>query len=95
MAYEQHIIKVFVDVGEQGISAALLAKHVYNMSITLFEQPDYEDIKKRVRQFIIRNSRTPRSLLERTGRWGFYRLNTHNSVEAYQTQLQFQPHQDL
>lgn len=73
--YEQHILKILYDVGKRGISVSLLAKHVYNMSCTLFSRPDFNEVLRYVRNFVVRNTRSNGGLLEHTGRWGYYCLN--------------------
>ena len=88
--YERHILKVLSEVGERGISVQLLAKHVYNLNCTLFHQPDLQDIRQQVQQYLLRNSKSPYSLIESTGRRGYYRLNTNNSPDARQLMLEFQ-----
>ena len=90
MMYERHILKVLSEVGERGISVQLLAKHVYNLNCTLFHQPDLQDIHQQVQQYLLRNSKSPHSLIENTGRRGYYRLNTQNSADARQLMLDFQ-----
>ena len=91
--YEQQILKILSEVGERGISVQMLAKHVYNQSITFFFQPDLQDIHRQVQQYLLRNSKSPQSLIERTGRRGYYRLNTRNSADARQLMLDFRDNQ--
>lgn len=105
--YEQQILRILSDVGERGISVALLSKHVYNLNCTLFEQPDIQEVHLQVQRFLLRNSKSANSLIESTGRRGYYRLNTQNSADARQLMLDFredvpeeepeakQPQQDL
>ena len=82
MKYNKQILQILSDVGEQGIGVKLLAKHVYNLSCTLFVQPDLHEIHQYVQGYLLRNSKTPQSLIERTGRRGYYRLNTQNNSDA-------------
>jgi hypothetical protein len=89
MTYDQQIFHILTQVGERGISGALLAKHLYNQNCTFFSQPDLQELQQYVRQFLFRNSRSPQSLLENAGRRGYYRLNTGNSADARQLMLQF------
>lgn len=76
-------------VGERGISVAALTKHVYNQNSTFFSQPDLQEIKQYVQQYLLRNSKSAQSLVEHTGRRGYYRLNTRNSADARQLLLDF------
>lgn len=89
MGYDKQILKVLTEVGERGISVQAIAKHVYNMNCTFFHQPDYEEIRTYVRQYLLYNSKSSQSLIERTGRRGYYRLNTAGSTDAQQLLLQF------
>lgn len=87
--YEQQILRILADVGVRGISVRLLAKHVYNLNCTLFTQPDLQEIHNMVQQYLLRNSKSPQSLIESTGRRGYYRLNTQGSADARQLLLDF------
>jgi hypothetical protein len=82
-------LKILTEVGERGISVQSIAKHVYNMNCTFFSQPDYEEIRSYVQQYLLRNSKSAQSLIESTGRRGYYRLNTTGSADALQMLLQF------
>ena len=87
--YEQHILRILSDVGERGISVRLLAKHVYNLSCTLFEQPDFHEVHRYTQRYLLSHSRSPKSVIARTGKRGCYRLNTPGSQEARQLVLMF------
>ena len=82
--YEEQILKIFSDVGRRDISVHLLAKHVYNMNCTLFHQPEMKEVVRETRNYVVRNSRGRQPILERTGRWGYYRLNSKGQREAQQ-----------
>ncbi len=94
MTYDQQILKILTEAGERGISVQTLAKHVYNMNCTFFFQPDYEEIRAYVQQYLLRNSKSAQSLIESTGRRGYYRLNTTGSADALQMLLQFREEQE-
>lgn len=89
MGYDKQILLILTEVGERGISVQAIAKHVYNMNCTFFHQPDYEEIRTYVQQFLLRNSKSSQSLVERTDRRGYYRLNATGSADAQQLLLQF------
>ena len=93
--YEQQILKILTDVGERGISVSLLAKHVYNMNCSLFAQPDLQEVHQTVQQYLLRNSKSSQSLIESTGRRGFYRLNTSGSADARQLMLEFRDEEPI
>lgn len=89
MTYDRQILQILTEVGERGINVQLLAKHLYNMNSTLFSSPDLEDIRSYVQQYLLKNSKSPQSLIESTGRRGYYRLNTQNNADARQLLLTF------
>ena len=89
MNYEQQILHILSEVGERGISVSAVSKHVYNLNCTLFSQPDLLEVKQFVQQYLLKNSKSPQSLIESTGRRGYYRLNTGNNADARQLMLEF------
>ena len=89
MTYDRQILQILTEGGERGINVQLLAKHLYNMNSTLFSSPDLEDIRSYVQQYLLKNSKSPLSLIESTGRRGYYRLNTQNNADARQLLLSF------
>ena len=93
--YKQHILRVLSDVGERGISVRLLAKHVYNLSCTLFYQPDFREVYAYTQRYLLNHSRSPKSVISRTGKRGYYRLNTGGSQEARQLVLMFHSDEDM
>lgn len=94
LSYDQQILRVLTEAGTRGISVQALTKHVYNMNCTFFNQPDYEEIHTYVQQYMLRNSKSSQSLIERTDRRGRYRLNTRGSADAQQLMLQFREKQE-
>ena len=89
MTYDRQILQILSEVGERGISVQLLSKHVYNLNSTLFSTPVLEDIRSYVQQYLLKNSKSAQSLIESTGRRGYYRLNTRNNDNARQLMLSF------
>ena len=89
MTYDRQILRILTDVGDRGISVQLLAKHVYNLNSTLFFTPDLSEIHAYVQQYLLKNSKSPSSLIESMERRGFYRLNTQNNADARQLVLEF------
>ena len=89
MTYDRQILQILTEVGEKGINIQLLVKHIYNMNSTLFSSPNLEDIRSYVQQFLLKNSKSAQSLIENTGRRGYYRLNTQNNSDARQLLLAF------
>lgn len=89
MTYDGQILRILTDVGAKGIGVQQLAKHVYNLNCTLFSQPDLSEIHSYVQQYLLKNSKSVQSLIESTGRRGYYRLNTQNNADARQLMLEF------
>lgn len=89
MGYDKQILQILTEAGQSGVSVQTIAKHVYNMNCTFFAQPDYDEIRTYVQQYLLRNSKSQQSLIESTGRRGYYRLNTEGSADARQLLLQF------
>ena len=89
MTYDRQILQILTEVGEKGISVQLLAKHVYNLNSSLFFTPDLNEIHVYVQQYLLKNSKSPLSLIEATGKRGFYRLNTQNNADARQLMIEF------
>ncbi len=89
MIYDKQILQILTEVGEQGISVRFLARHVYNMNSTLFTTPDMSEIHNYVQQYLSKNSKSQKSLIEKTERRGWYHLNTSGSEDARQLMLDF------
>ena len=92
MTYDQQILSILTDVGEKGISVQLLSKHLYNLNTSLFASLDIEEVRNYVQQYLLKNSKSPQSLIENAGRRGIYRLNTQNNADARQLMLDFKNH---
>lgn len=89
MIYDRQILEVLSQVGDGGISVQMLAKHLYNMNCSLFTELDIDDLRRYVQLFLLRNSKSPDSVVERAGRRGFYRLNHCKSADAGQLRFDF------
>ncbi len=94
MIYDQQILSILTVVGERGISIAALTKHIYNQNTTFFSQPNLAEVKQYVQQYLLKNSKSSQSLIESTGKRGYYRLNTTNSADARQLLLDFKEDAD-
>ena len=89
MSYDQQILKILTEAGERGISVQNISRHVYNLNCTFFHQPEYEEVRNYVQQYLLKNSKSQQSLIESTGQRGYYRLNTTGSKDAQQLMLLF------
>ena len=93
--YDQQILRILMDVGDRGISVQLLSRQLYNMNVSLFSSKDLEEIRAYVQQYLLKNSKSPQSLIESTGRRGYYRLNTMHNADARQLMLEFKRHDQV
>ena len=94
MTYDKQILQILTSVGERGISVQSLAKHLFNENVSFFSSPDYEEIRSYVQQYLLKNSKLQQSLIESTGRRGYYRLNTANNADAQQLMFSFRNQQE-
>ena len=93
--YDQQILRILTDVGDRGISVQLLSRQLYNMNVSLFSSQDLEEIRAYVQQYLLKNSKSLQSLIESTGRRGYYRLNTMHNADARQLMLEFKRHDQV
>ncbi len=89
MTYDKQILQILSEVGDKGISVQMLAKHLYNQNSTLFFTPDLNQIRAYVQQYLLKNSKSSMSLIETTGKRGFYRLNIQHNADARQLMIEF------
>jgi hypothetical protein len=88
MNYDQEILRVLLEAGDEGIAVKKLALHVQNACNSLFNVVSFDDVYNYVRQYLMRNSKNPNSVIERTDSRGIYRIN-QNVSEGQQLMLQF------
>ena len=89
MTYDRQILEILIEVGDKGISVQQLSKHVFNQNASFFFTPNLEEIRSYVQQYLLKNSKSPSSLIESMGRRGYYRLNTQNNPDARQLMIEF------
>ncbi|MBP7097121.1 MAG: hypothetical protein KBA74_00345 [Prevotella sp.] len=88
MNYDQEILCFLLEAGDEGISVKKLALHVQNACNNLFNVVNFDDVYVYVRQYLMRNSKNPNSVIERTDSRGIYRINK-NVSEGQQLMLHF------
>ncbi len=93
MNYDQQILQILTRAGERGLSVSAISKHLFNQNRTFFVTPNLEEIHGYVQQYLLKNSKSDKSLIESTGQRGCYRLNTRGSQDAQQLMLQFREEQ--
>jgi DNA repair protein RadC len=89
--YEQQILRILLDVGARGISVKKLAKHVYNHFCTFFYQPDLQEIHRFTQQYLLKQARQKKGIIEHAEKRGYYRLNTRNAAAIRKLRQQFSP----
>lgn len=85
MNYDSEILYVLKEAGAKGLSIRKIARHVFNSRNGLFETVSLDDVHRYVAWYLIRNSKSADSFIERTDVRGVYRLNLSNASR----QLQF------
>ena len=93
MKYEQDIIRLLYEAGDDGLSVKKMVMHVYNRHNGLFEKVSYQVIQKDIIAYIKRNNKSKNGLLEKTGRWGYYRLSS-NMYNSLQLMLDFSDYEE-
>ncbi|MBP5278814.1 MAG: hypothetical protein J6Z18_10090 [Prevotella sp.] len=93
MKYEKEILRILAEAGSTGLSVKKISRHVFNASNSIFEVLNFEEVHLAVQQYLTRNSKDSKSLLEKVGPRGIYRLNT-NTIESQQLMLQFLPDEE-
>lgn len=88
MNYEREIIRILTEAGRGGLSVHKISMHVYNARNSLFDVADIDEVSRRVYNYLLRNSKTPDSVIERAGKRGVYRLNL-SSGRTSQLMLKF------
>ena len=73
--YDEQIIRLLHEAGEKGMAVKILSKNIFNENNTLFGDLSLDEVYRYVRSYLQRHSKTSSSLVEPTGRRGFYRLN--------------------
>lgn len=83
MLNEQQIVELLAKAGTRGMTCKKLAKHLYNANNSLFETLSFDDIYRELQAYFYKKTKTRNSYIEKTGQWGYYRLN----VEKLNTSL--------
>lgn len=86
MNYDRDIIFVLGEAGPKGLSVKKIAKHVFNHNNGFFNVVTFDDVYHYVSSYLIRNSKSPDSIIEKTEVRGVYRINLSSKAG---NQLQF------
>ena len=76
--YNNEILKVLAEAGNDGLSVKKIARHVHNAHNTLFSNVSFDEVYAYVGQYLKRNSKCVDSIIERTDLRGVYRINLRN-----------------
>ena len=87
MNYDHEILRVLVEAGSEGLSVQKIARHVHYACNSFFNVIDFDELHRYVAHFLLRNSKNPESLIEKTDR-GVYHLNMKNT-QTQQLMLEF------
>lgn len=82
MLNEQQILELLAKVGDKGITCKKLARHLYNANNSLFEAVSFDDIYRDLQAYLIKKSKHKHPYIEKTGKWGYYRLNKRRLKET-------------
>lgn len=88
MNYRKQILEVLFEAGHEGLSVHKIAIHVHNTSNTLFKPTSFDEVRRDVQLWLLRNSQSKTSPVTHCERRGYYRINM-KSLETRQTLLNF------
>lgn len=88
MNYQKEILAVLYEAGSDGLSVHKIAIHVHNLHNTLFSPVAFEEVRRKVQTWLLRNSKSSDSLVIRLDKRGKYKLNM-KSARARQLILEF------
>lgn len=74
MKYEDLIIRILIEAGDDGLSVRKVTRHVYNAVNGFFEEADWGTVHRVVRAFLHRHSRGMEAAISRP-KHGVYCLN--------------------
>lgn len=75
MSYDEEILRVLYEAGQEGLPVSKIVLHVYNACNSLFCPIELETVRKYVVSYVRRNTCGSRSLLKKASRRGRYCLN--------------------
>lgn len=87
MLYNNEIIRVLAEAGDDGLSVDKISRHVFNACNSLFHPIALQATHLYIKNYLQRSSKQPHSMIERTKK-GYYRLNVEKE-ESRQLFLNF------
>lgn len=82
MLNEQQIVELLAKAGNKGMTCKKLAKHLYNANNSLFEAASFDEIYRDLQVYLNKRVRYRHPYIEKTGEWGYYRLNEQKLRET-------------
>ena len=93
MNCENIILEVLKEAGDNGLSVSKITHHVYNELNSLFHDLDWNDVKNYVSTFLLKQSHNSNSLIEKTGKRGYYALKIKDTDDS-QLLFRFSNHEE-
>lgn len=93
MDYEHDILTILKEAGTEGLCVQKIARHVFNAHNSFFGTLCFEEVYRHVKQFLYKNSKNHKSIIEKTGVRGVYRINM-NSNDTMQLMFLFEEDKD-
>ena len=72
MSYDQEILHILLEAGDNGLSVRKITQHLYNRNNTFFERADFDELHRIVAKTLIRKVKDPNSAVRLTGKRGVY-----------------------
>lgn len=80
MNYDRDILHILDEAGINGLSVRKIARHVFNGYNNFFDNVSFDDVYHYVASYLIRNSKSKDSIIERTEIRGVYRINRSSGI---------------
>lgn len=93
MNFNLDIIQILIEAGPKGLSVKKIARHVFNRNNGFFNVVSYDDVYHYVSSYLIRNSKSADSIIEKTDIRGVYRI-IPSSKASRQLQFIFSDHEE-
>lgn len=93
MTFEREILKVLSEGPLEGMPLRRIALNVYNISNTLFNPLDQEEVYEVVGEWLRKTSAIKGASVEKAETRGWYKINL-NSQKVQQMMLEFHPHEE-
>lgn len=75
MDYAKEILSILCEAGAEGLSVQKISMHVHNACNSLFAPIAYDDVRRNVQAWLLRNSKEASSPVVHSNRWGYYAIN--------------------